>query len=177
MTKVSSSLSKDNFNSMISGGKNYIPGDVSKELKSAGLSFQGSKVSKRQAMKALEHLEEKGMLPRYKSATQVYNEAGKQQTIQEIEASKTRPAKKRFEDYKVQFINKEADSILDENYDRIKELGAKRVLDKADEHMEYREAQIKEEREKRKKIVDPKKLNPQKPDITDLPDMPIDFGS
>ena len=180
MIKTANELSSEMFKKMLSGKKTYLPKAVSKELKSAGLGKllnSDSIINKRQALKALEHLEKKGMLPSSKQPNKILKTA----TIQQYELNEEERIAERDKHVRANIMMDISDEMAEQKdgkdsirYDPRSALG-KRVIDDLDKERDARDKKIKDEKERKNQSENPKRLKPKKIDLAEnLPDMPID---
>ena len=182
MAKQASSLSTKNFQSVIASGRRYVPDRISKELKSAGLSglLHQSRISRQQALKALNHLLQKGLLEKYQTPTEVYKEAALQQHQQDLAEIKAQQQKHIRANIMIDITEelaeeeKRGDSAI---YDSRGALGKKRVIDEIEQERKKRDRKRNEELTKRDNLTNPKGAKAKKPDLADLPqikDLEID---
>lgn len=173
-------ISRENFSKMVSGGKSYLPTKISKELKSAGFNtvFSGSRIGREEALKAVRHLQERGMLSKFKAPSSLVRAAGISQAEEDFAAEQAIKQKHIRTQIKMDVAEESINAERGQNdyhYDARSTLG-KRVIDELDAERDNREQKIKDERKKMTKLSETKsgKINrPPLVDITNLPDMDI----
>jgi len=168
-------ISKENFLKMIRGNKSYVPNKITKELKTAGMNYN-KPISKQQAIRAVKYLREKGLMPKYKPPSMLWQETEKTQKEQD---------QAMIDEEKQQHIraNIAIDRALEEDEESRAFSGSNRrsilgrsVIDEIKEEQENRDKKIQAERNKKQGTPNPKSTKPQKPqlvDINNLPDMDI----
>ncbi len=179
MLKTASSLSRDNFKRMLAGNKSYLPKKISDELRSAGMGslLYTPKVSRQKAVRALEHLEGKGMLPRYKRPGEIWRKAAinqYQQGLGEATAEKQKHIRANIaQDIIEEQIERERGGGTDKKYYPPGSILGQSLVDELKKEQETREAAGKKEQEKREKLINPPGAKPSKPPLANLPDMDI----
>lgn len=181
MATPASKLSREVFKKMISGNKGYLPTTVSKELKSAGMSkllHSSERITKNQALKALRHLQEKGMVPKVAPASALYNRAGLQQVERDAAARAAEAQVHIKANIRIDVgeeISAEDRGERSAGYDPRSVLG-KRVIDEVDKERDAREKKVKTEQGKHDALNKNAKGRPQMKNIIQretLPDMDI----
>ena len=180
MASIPGKISKDNFKKAISGGKNYLPQKISRELKAAGMSrlLYGGQTTKQQTVKAIKHLQNQGLLSKTKPPSKLYREAGIRQREQNQAAADAERQKHVRANIAIDIAEELAAEERGENpmkYDPKSVLG-KRLIDELDEEKENRDKKAAAEKQKMQRLSNPKNPGPPKPDSADadeLPDMDI----
>jgi len=180
MANISNNLTKKNFDKMVSGGKNYLPDKIKKELKTAGFSLTGSRIKKEQAIKALGHLKEKGMLTnKYKRPEEIYKETGVKQFDEDFAVEQEEIQKHVKANIMIDIgneISAEERGEYPVNYDPRGILGQARLADQISLEQSKRDKAIRKELGKIDTKTNPKGVKGKKSMTINLPDMPIDFG-
>ncbi|MDD2807685.1 MAG: hypothetical protein PHW95_04165 [Patescibacteria group bacterium] len=180
MITPKSKISRENFRKMVAGGKSYLPTKITKELKAAGFHtvLSGSRVGREKALKAIKHLQGKGLLTKLKSPSVLFRAAGISQAEEDFAAEQAIKQKHIRTQIKMdvaeEMINDERGKN-DNQYDHRSILG-KSVIDELDAEGHNRNQKISDERQKSNKPSATKsgKINrPQLADISNLPDMDI----
>ncbi len=172
------SLDTKYFKKMISGNKNYVPSKVSKELKAAGMSKSlYGKTSRAGATKAVRHLQEKGLLSKTKTASQLFAQAEKKQAIDQEARRQTKIQKHAQANIRIDIGEETAAEDRGKgstHYDPRSVLG-KSLADKIGAEQQ-RDQKIQSEREKLDETNQKKptgKPGGQHIDLVNLPDMDI----
>ena len=181
MATPASKLSRDVFKKMVSGPKRYLPKSVSKELKAAGMSklLYSNRISKKRALKAVRHLQEKGLMSRLKPPATVYRQAGIRQVeldeqVRSIERQKHVGANIRIDIGEEVSAEDRGESLM--RYDQRSVLG-KRVIDEIDRKRADREKKVKSEQDKRNTLAKNTPIKPRKSDMMPPDNLPdIDIG-
>lgn len=167
------------FKKMISGDKNYLPGRVSKKLKASGMSQTlYGKTTKEKATKAVRHLQEKGLLPKTKAASQLFSQAAKQQAadqeaIRQAQIQKHVRANIKIDISEEISAEEQGKKLID--YDPRSVLG-KSLADDINQKSQTRDHKIQAERKKVEEVNQKKpghKKEVRSVDLANLPDMDI----
>ncbi|MDX9893675.1 MAG: hypothetical protein RB292_04695 [Patescibacteria group bacterium] len=168
------------FKNALAGDQGYLPNKISQELKKAGLSsLLYGKVSQDQAIKAIRHLQDKGLVSKSKTGTQLFRQAAKEQN-QDQEASRQAKIAKNVQtqirlDLDEELAAEERGESIT-NYDPRSVLG-KRLIDEVDRQTDRRNQKVQAEREKRDKLYNPKKVANHRPNLVDIKNLPdLDIG-
>lgn len=193
MYRVSTNISKEKFEKMISGNKSYIPSETLRALqenKKGDLLYKKS-VKKEEALEVLQYLAKKGLIPMVRSPYKLVQAALEEQ--QKEEQKKKDEEKTKLEKQKQAEEEKEkttddsisperagayiamerADELLEEDrgeskiqFDR--RSPSNRLLDELDREKEIRDTKTATEREKMEKYHSKKNSRRQKPELVDM---------
>lgn len=188
MYRISTKISKEKFERMLSGRKTYLSRDARRALKEGGKSrlLNRKSVRKDEALAAVKLLMEKGLLSGYKSASKLYQKAGKEQWEEEKKEKEEKEKEEKEEEKETKKAKKEGalaaekkkhiryniarditrELMAEERENdplrhRLENIRGKRIGDEIQEEQEQREKTAAEEKEKSKELYNP--LNPQGP--------------
>ncbi len=195
MYRVSTNISKEKFEKMISGNKNYIPSETLRALqesKKGDLLYKKS-VKKEEALAVIQYLAKKGLIPLTRSPYKLVQAALEEQQEEEQkkkDEEKTKLKKqKQAEEEKIKekaaaqgispkraraYIAMErSNELLAEDrgeskirYDR--RSPSNRILEELDQAKETRDTKAAKEKEKVEKYYSKKDSRRQKPDLVDM---------
>ena len=169
---------------MISQGKNFMPGAIKKELRAAGMNhlFSGQKITKQQALHAVSHLKDKGLLKTSRRVAQIYEPAAQEQYRQDLAKSLAKKQKHIRAGFKGDIAE---EAIAEERgesspyYDPRSVIGSGRISDQIRKEKDQKD---KQSNQASGRINGSNRFNGTQtpktkvPDLTNLPDMGIDFG-
>lgn len=180
MVTPASKLSRPVFKKMLSGSKAYVPKAVGRELKAAGMSklLYNNRVSREQALKAVRHLQDKGLVSRFKPASTLFREAGIKQVMLDQQAQAAELKKHVQANIRID-VSREA---LAEDRNKSSPSGSgralgNRVIDEIDREQANREKKVATDQNKRNARTKNTSTRSQKSDVVspdDLPDIDID---
>lgn len=202
MYRVSTKISKEKFERMLSGNKAYLPKDVSKALRQAGKGklLDKKSVHKDDALEAVEFLMKKGLLSSSKNAYKLYQKVGKEQSEEEKKKEEEEEEKEEEKIAKKEDVKEEkrtrrvragiamdiTEELIEEERrinplgNRLRRKGGERVIDEIEEERQQRDKKSAEEGQKRKEFYNPQnppqnsKKQASKPvDINKISDMDI----
>jgi hypothetical protein len=177
----SAKISNKNFKEMLAGTKGFVPTNLRKKLKEAGLDhllFE-KKINKEQALRAVKILQNRGLLGKNQAPSQLWHHAALKQHQQDQETLDEKIKK----NVNIQIMMEISDELeknegLRKNYkyDPVRRLN-KRVIDDIDEKNQTRQEKVEAEKMARQKLLDPRKKIEQKPTLMDLKNITnLDIG-
>lgn len=196
MYRVSTKISKEKFERMLSGNKSYVLRKIKRAIGESKHHKILHKKSVRQdeAIEAMEYLIKEGLISKSRNPFRQYDKVNIEQQKEEKKAKEKKEqteeekkAKKKAEeeaekqkhikaniriDFDEEVGAMERGEILLE-HDPRSALGGS-VIDKLNEEDEKRNKKVRAEKTKRDKLINPGKTSNKKPTLVDLPDMNID---
>ena len=170
---------------MASGGKNFMPSAVKKELEKAGLKhvFAGTKIKKDDALKAVRHLKNAGLLKTAKRTDQIYGAAAQAQYQEDLareEAIRQEHVQTNIRIDLGEELTAEDRGKNLTNYDPKSTLGRYQLSSQTRQSLNQERQKPGSKPTKKDSGLKPNNRKPARPanlDLADLPDMGIDFGN
>lgn len=171
---LSDHVSSSTFKKVLAEGKVFLPSNISKELRRAGLGdiLNHSQVSKQQALKIINHLQSKGVVSKSKPASMLFRHAAYEQ--REKNLAEEEVAKKHIRANISLDITEEEIELERGKSSRI--ISGKSIRDQIKTRTQSREEKIQKEKDKREKFVNPggvRKDNPNLANMDKISDMDI----
>lgn len=158
-------ISAQSFKKVLAGGKSYLPGKITKELRAAGLSdISGKKTLGRQAvLKAVKFLQKQRVIPKTSPPGEIFQKAAKidEKKQAEIEARRQRHIKTQVKIDLEQEMATEDRGADSTRYDPRSSLG--KLTDQLEAERQKRDKKIAEEKEKRDKLFHPPQTQIRRP--------------
>lgn len=177
MKPIPGKISNKEFKKILEDKKGVLAKKVTDGLKTAGLQnlLHSEEVSRQEVMKAIQTLQDQGLMTKFKRPDQLYREAG----IAQRDFNETQSAAKLKKNVRLAIkdeLEEEAFNLAQGNdplkYHRRRVLG-KSVYQQLSDEQEMRNKKITEQVKKKEKFDNKGSTNSSKPILKDLPDMDI----